>query len=914
MAIIQPPITGDIQQDSWALRVTEELENGAGIPGTDGLLVELSDTNHTFVATTAGEISASAASTYSSQVEVFVGTTRLNFDSNALNDAALSPNTYRIISSSATGTGWPDFTIGSATINGIVNATILVPSQIIPSSSSDENIVTLLINVKGADSSVASITRQVVLTKALAGATGSTGPQGSTGTAGTDAIPSVASTFVFNRRETDNSVSSSGDYSLQETSTSTTQIANGSAWNTVGYIVLQDSDRDATDIRPLANAIVAHGTHIRIYRSDTVWSWYEITAISTAGSTTKLTVSHSLSAGTINIPVGSDDDTFMGFDVAVGDAGENSFAVNVTISPDTVDQNQDGTYPTDTLIVGVVFSEGSSFSSTNSTLDSVSVSSVGVFTPSTGNVSNVSLTLGSLSYQYDVLYSNSNKTVTISLETAGGLLIARDSHTVTLGTVGATGSAGDKGDAGSVGTRGAGRFSTSVTLTDNSDHTVGNTQFNTDASAVIVTALGSGSTPVTGDVVTITYTKLDGDVYTLNGIRGSSTWTSFAFEIDGSLLVDGTVVADSLRVGSVITTDLQGGNKTSISDVTNTGYFFEGDTGDIIIGDSQGSLSYVGGNLSFPAASLSSPSTLLSYVSGLTDLTASSSSSVTTPAFSNASSNLVTLNGDGDSLIISRTATTVPISLDILIAAASGINITSASGTISVLYTLSLINRTDSSVISSNTATLVFNNSASIATYGHTETVSGNVDVPGISNYATYSDTYPSGVLYNLSVVYTSTLTYTTTGSGHLSSRITPVIDFTSEAIVLTRQLSGSPDNALVYLGTSDNSKYPLQVSGGKGFKGAAELIFSGDSTSVTVAQSLMVDDSLYLINKDTSSETNDIVVYIPSGYSRSEYGYIRRSGGGLTQLNMTISTLGDNVTLDTGTSFVRVQTIYRIT
>ena len=97
---------------------------------------------------------------------------------------------------------------------------------------------------------------------------------------------------------------------------------------------------------------------------------------------------------------------------------------------------------------------------------------------------------------------------------------------------------------------------------DSSTPLVGSLAFNINAFASIVTALGTGFIPVAGDVVTITYTTTDGTVVTRIALHdGTGTddddWSSFAYQIDGSLLVEGTVVADTIRAESVISNIVQ---------------------------------------------------------------------------------------------------------------------------------------------------------------------------------------------------------------------------------------------------------------------------------------------------------------------------------------------------------------------
>ena len=161
---------------------------------------------------------------------------------------------------------------------------------------------------------------------------------------------------------------------------------------------------------------------------------------------------------------------------------------------------------------------------------------------------------------------------------------------------------GFRGTTGVDGARGPGRFNGSVTLTNNTVHAVGSTKFNDDALAAIVTALGAGSGPAEGDVATIIYTQLNGTVYSLTGLHdGTGTdpddWTGFALEIDGNLLVDGTIVGDKLIAGTVTATQVNLFPQDVGAGVANTGSasrmvitgdkieIYEGTTLRVVLGD-----------------------------------------------------------------------------------------------------------------------------------------------------------------------------------------------------------------------------------------------------------------------------------------------------------------------------------------
>ena len=331
----------------------------------------------------------------------------------------------------------------------------------------------------------------------------------------------------------------------------------------------------------------------------------------------------------------------------VGADGLNAFSVDITISPDSVDQNQDGTYPTGSLTVGVVFGEGGLYNSTNTSLDTIAVSSAGVFTPSTGDVSGATVTLNSFNHEYDVVYSNSNKTVTITLQTTGGVILAKASHTVTVGTVGATGTVGVSGDtivfvyqdattipanpSDSAGTPSGWSSQAPATVT-NLLYAVQGTQTNstgnfswgnvfqfsgadgastpgpvglqsangkvyyTVAQALAPTVLGATSYNFTTGVFTGLTTSWSTSSPTVAASSTLFYWEASYHITEATSggtqsFTFGTptkIVSFSgiLVTGTTITEDIKGGSKTSATDIANAGYFFDSNgTGAIGNGD-----------------------------------------------------------------------------------------------------------------------------------------------------------------------------------------------------------------------------------------------------------------------------------------------------------------------------------------
>lgn len=99
---------------------------------------------------------------------------------------------------------------------------------------------------------------------------------------------------------------------------------------------------------------------------------------------------------------------------------------------------------------------------------------------------------------------------------------------------------GNQGTNGNPGERGPARFNGNIASTA---HAVGSAQFITDAATLV-------SAPVQGDVVVIDYTLETTTPRVRAGKYDGTVWNAFSITIDGSLLIEGTVVADELMIGN----------------------------------------------------------------------------------------------------------------------------------------------------------------------------------------------------------------------------------------------------------------------------------------------------------------------------------------------------------------------------
>ena len=236
-----------------------------------------------------------------------------------------------------------------------------------------------------------------------------------------DGIPAVGSTFVYDRRGSGTALA--GQYSLLE---GTTEVAEGSEWDIIDQITFNDVDENGIDTETTVNSLVANGNAVRLFIDANNWGFYTIDSIATTANTVDLEVTHISSRGMVNIPTASNFTLFIGFDAAAGTQGDSALAINVFIEPNGfVEGNEE------TATVSMIATEGNSVSSVIQ-LDTLTIARNGTVATQTGDQQNVPLMLGGNNYQYDVTYSNMNRTVTTSLETVTESLIARDSETVLI--------------------------------------------------------------------------------------------------------------------------------------------------------------------------------------------------------------------------------------------------------------------------------------------------------------------------------------------------------------------------------------------------------------------------------------------------------------------------------------------------
>ena len=141
--------------------------------------------------------------------------------------------------------------------------------------------------------------------------------------------------------------------------------------------------------------------------------------------------------------------------------------------------------------------------------------------------------------------------------------------------IGADGVDGSPGTDGSTGTRGPGRFSKSIGVT--TAPAVGSSTFNTHARGSITDVLGSGVNPVAGDIVVITYTQSSGSIVTRAAVHdgtgiADNDWGTFSLQIDGSLLVNGTVAGTAINSATSVTAGT--GNNVAVMSGSDSNYRF----------------------------------------------------------------------------------------------------------------------------------------------------------------------------------------------------------------------------------------------------------------------------------------------------------------------------------------------------
>lgn len=246
------------------------------------------------------------------------------------------------------------------------------------------------------------------------------GERGEAGETGNDGLPGSATVVRYTNR-----VSSvpddSGEYRLlQSDGTNATSYANVHS--------IQVYDTTITD--RVRDVVITDETHIRYFVNSTNWALFQITEDPSriaSNTVTSYTVSREGSRGSTVPVVDTNFTVGIGWDVAVGEQGDDAIAVNVSLNQNSVVQNTDGTYPNTSIIV-----TGSSKLGNQNT-ESRTIGTIIVATDGTTSFTQASNVMTFNGLTPTINYSTTTRTISF---TVGGI---EDTATVLLGNAGTAG-------------------------------------------------------------------------------------------------------------------------------------------------------------------------------------------------------------------------------------------------------------------------------------------------------------------------------------------------------------------------------------------------------------------------------------------------------------------------------------------
>ena len=391
------------------------------------------------------------------------------------------------------------------------------------------------------------------------------------------------------------------------------------------------------------------------------------------------------------------------------------------------------------------------------------------------------------------------------------------------------------GSNGTNGGRGAGFFK--------GDNTAGTLPVIDDttfkAHALTVTGSASDLDLVEGDVVYITYTGTTNNDQ-LVAIWDGTNWTAFTNEIDGNLLVNGTVVADTIATNVVINNIIAGGEKTSsTSNDGLTGFYLDGN-GNFVIGDGADDMFMVGGGMNIPAVNTVSPTLLTKSITGSATAVNDQKTTLVTP-FTASAGQLLTFNpGVGT---VYYDATYWDVLVYIRVGTGFGYSFV-PNHTLNMNFTLTIeaINRSTSAVIDTQTTTTNLTSTYTQNVYNqrnrvfHGKTVSNvlnlattisNLNLDQASATTNFTTQYPTGIEFKITITCTSE---SNTGVGTTPIETQLRVDVDTSPVSQTTEELTIPTDVYINYTTDDNTKYTMKVEDGRGFRAKPEVIYTQSS------------------------------------------------------------------------------------
>lgn len=465
--------------------------------------------------------------------------------------------------------------------------------------------------------------------------------------------------------------------------------------------------------------------------------------------------------------------------------------------------------------------------------------------------------------------------VSLGKQTAGIGNYVWSNVLLSTGTQGTT-----SGNNGVNGQRGSGTFKYSFNTVK---PTLNDSTFLANASTAV------GGTPIHGDVVELGYT--DGQ---MNAVLDGSTWKSFAMQIDGNLLVNGTVVADSIQAGAIISNQIKGGSKTgATSNDGKTGFFLDG-TGNFSIGDGVDDMFMIGGGMNIPAVNTKSPiSKTVSIGGNPNNSPRNRQDSVPfedhTDNWVETSNNVEYFNPGVNTVFYSGNEWYVVFRMHVGLG--YGYNyVSSFSGDVTLKATVEAINNSTGVVVDTRSVTESITFTYASNGYHPQSRVYANkisslsildtINALGLAegdNTTDFNTQYPTGIKFrgklecisnNMAYFASDGVTVAnSTGidNGFCSSDIYGTVhdeatcnalqhpanfqygvwherfqpmemsvefDFTGSPVLQTTTEQGTPEDSYISYSTADSTKAVLTIEGGRGFRAKPEVIYDRDDSS----------------------------------------------------------------------------------
>lgn len=390
------------------------------------------------------------------------------------------------------------------------------------------------------------------------------------------------------------------------------------------------------------------------------------------------------------------------------------------------------------------------------------------------------------------------------------------------------------GSNGTNGARGSGFFKG-----DNTASTVpviNDSDFIADANALV-----TGGTPVEGDVVYITYTGAT-NKDELVAIYDGTNWTAFTNQIDGNLLVNGTVVADSIKTNAVITNVIQGGEKTSSS--TNNGQqgFYLDGNGNFVIGNGADDMFMVGGGMNIPAVNTVSPTLITTSItgSGTASNNQPTQAGYTTPWSASHDYTMQWNPGVGN---VYYDATFWDATITLKVGSGYGYSFV-PDHTIDMDFTLKVeaIDNSTGSVIDTQSTTYNFVSSFTQNIYNqrnlvyHAQAINNTLSLANVVNNLNLEQSdattdftvqYPSGIRFKHTITCTSESNSIPEVFVTQPLEVLFEIDVNTSPVQQVTQELSIPSDVYINYSTADSSKYVMKVEDGRGFRAKPEVLYT---------------------------------------------------------------------------------------